>query len=382
MVRPPAPGAPCRDGECDWLAALLRMVVPPAAARDAGGGRGKSPLDAIMSDLNEYEKREAADARGHVARYPAAERIIAIGDVHGDLDAMRNALRGSGVIDEDDAWVGGKTVLVQVGDQLDRGNHEREIYDLLFRLQDSAPAQGGAVHILLGNHEIMNTRLDFRYVTRGGFEDFSRDGGVTKVFGVKQKPQIPAMVMKNIRALPVSMRARAKSLCSGGPLAMELAERAKISVIIGDNVFVHGGLNPKHLTFGGRDPRDSVDTLAELNRDVREFLLGKGDLPLVLRGGASPVWLRDYSRPIVGSGSQACRTLADTLRYVKAKRMIVGHTPQAQGINSACGGKVWRIDTGMSSAYGGVPEAIEISKRGGIRVFTPRGVVQGSARYK
>lgn len=335
-----------------------------------------------MRDLKNFEKLEAADARGDVSRYPAAERIIAIGDIHGDVDAFRYALQKSGLIDERDAWVGGKTVLVQVGDQLDRGNREREIYELLFRLQDSAPAHGGNVHILLGNHEIMNARLDFRYVTREGFQDFDRDGGVTKVFGVKRKSQIPSMVMRSIRALPVPMRARAKSLCSGGPLAMELAERAKISVIIGDNIFVHGGINPEHLMFGGRNPIHAIDTLAELNRDAREFLLGKGNLPMLLRGGKSPVWLRDYSRPIVGSGSETCRSLADTLRMVKAKRMIVGHTPQSQGINSACGGKVWRIDTGMSASYGGVPEAIEITRRGAIRIFTPGGVVQGSARYK
>lgn len=340
----------------------------------------KFPMYAIMEELNAYEKTR--EARGDVERYPAADRIIAIGDVHGDVDAMRESLQMSCVIDEHDKWVGGKTVLVQVGDQLDRGHREREIYDLLFKLQDKAPDDGGAVHILLGNHEMMNTRLDFRYVTKGGFQDFDRSGGVGKGFGAKGRSQIPADVMRNIRALPNGMRARAKSLCSGGSLAMELAERAKISVIIGDNVFVHGGLNPKHLTFGGRDPKDSIATLAELNRDVKQFLMGKGKYPIVLRGGSSPVWLRDYSRASVKAGSTECKTLAETLKMIRAKRMIVGHTPQVQGINSACGGRVWRIDTGMSAVYGGVPEAIEITKRGAVRIFTPRGVVHGSARYK
>lgn len=338
-----------------------------------------------MEELTAYEK--AKDARADIERYPAADRIIAIGDVHGDVDAMRESLRMSGVIDASDKWVGGKTVLVQVGDQLDRGNRERDIYDLLFKLQDNAPQHGGAVHILLGNHEMMNSRLDFRYVTKGGFQDFDRSTspGVLTAFEGKsrnRRSQIPADVMRSIRELPNGMRARAKSLCSGGPLAMELAERAKISVIIGDNVFVHGGLTPKHLTFGGRDPKDSVKTLSQLNNDVKKFLKGEGKYPLTLRGGSSPIWLRDYSRTSVRAGSTECNTLADTLKMVRAKRMIVGHTPQLQGINSACGGKVWRIDTGMSAVYGGVPEAIEISKRGCIRIFTPGGVVQGSARYK
>lgn len=221
----------------------------------------------------------------------------------------------------------------------------------------------------------MNSRLDFRYVTKGGFADFERppqDG----------LGRIPVDVMREIRALPREMRARARSIARGGPLAMELARRAKVSVIVGDNIFVHGGLNPQHLTYGGRHPNEAVRMLAELNRDTSRFLCGESKLPMVMRGGSSPVWLRDYSRVSVASGSSACRTLQETLKMVNAKRMIVGHTPQPQGINSACGGRVWRIDTGMSEVYGGVPEAIEITKRGGIRIFTLMGVVQGSARFK
>lgn len=221
----------------------------------------------------------------------------------------------------------------------------------------------------------MNSRLDFRYVTKGGFADFERppqDG----------PNNIHPNIMREIRTLPREMRARAKIITRGGSLAIELARRAKVSVIVGDNIFVHGGLNPQHLTFGGRHPKEAVKMLAELNRDTSRFLCGVSKLPVVMQGGASPVWLRDYSRVSVAAGSSACRTLQETLKMVNAKRMIVGHTPQLQGINSACGGRVWRIDTGMSKAYGGVPEAIEIRRRGGIRIFTPMGVVQGSARFK
>ena len=358
------------DGECDWFANMLKVFVGAANAREAPKRKG-SPLDCFMEDLEAME--DAPDTKGNVERYPPADRIVAIGDVHGDVEAMRESLRMSGVINKKDRWTGGKTVLVQVGDQLDRGNKEREIYQLLFELQDKAPGYGGAVHILLGNHELMNSRLDFRYVTKGGFKDFEP--------GTGGRHQISAAAMRSIKELPSSMRARAKSLVAGGELALELAERTKISVIVGDNVFVHAGLSPTHLTWGGKEPRDAVKTLAELNHDVRKFLLGKGKYPLVLKGGSSPVWLRDYSRMSLRAGSTECKTLAETLKMVHAKRMVVGHTPQRGGINSACGGRVWRIDTGMSEVYGGVPEAIEISKRGRVRIFTSRGVVQASARY-
>ena len=40
--------------------------------------------------------------------------------------------------------------------------------------------------------------------------------------------------------------------------------------------------------------------------------------------------------------------------------MVVGHTVQQQGINSACDNKVWRIDVGLSRFYGNKPSVLEI----------------------
>jgi hypothetical protein len=50
-----------------------------------------------------------------------------------------------------------------VGDILDRGDEEKDCLDLLLALKPQAKAAGGQLHILLGNHEIMNADLDFRY---------------------------------------------------------------------------------------------------------------------------------------------------------------------------------------------------------------------------
>jgi len=40
--------------------------------------------------------------------------------------------------------------------------------------------------------------------------------------------------------------------------------------------------------------------------------------------------------------------------------MVVGHTVQRGGITSARNGKVWRIDVGLSHAFGGPIEALQI----------------------
>ena len=99
-------------------------------------------------------------------------RVVAIGDVHGSFDQVRMLLEGLSLIDESLAWSGGETHLVFVGDLLDRGPADRELLDLVRRLQEEAAAAGGRLHVLLGNHDTMNLVYDFRYVSREGFRAF------------------------------------------------------------------------------------------------------------------------------------------------------------------------------------------------------------------
>ena len=90
------------------------------------------------------------------------------------MHKTRRAFRLAGLIDLTDRWTGGETVAVQVGDILDRGDQEIEIFYFLERLQREAAAVGGALHVLNGNHETMNVAHHFRYVTPGGYHSFQR----------------------------------------------------------------------------------------------------------------------------------------------------------------------------------------------------------------
>lgn len=59
----------------------------------------------------------------------------------------------------------------------------------------------------------------------------------------------------------------------------------------------------------------------------------------------------------------ACSSLRQALSRVKAKRLVVGHTPQLCGANCECEGEVWRIDVGMSSGVLNRPvQILEIKK--------------------
>jgi hypothetical protein len=72
----------------------------------------------------------APPAHHSVSARAAADgaRARAVGDVHGDIRKVIAALGIAGVLAEDEAqrpvWVGGDTVVVQLGDVLDRGDHE------------------------------------------------------------------------------------------------------------------------------------------------------------------------------------------------------------------------------------------------------------------
>ena len=81
-------------------------------------------------------------------------KIVAVGDVHGELDALQEILCHAGILGDQGQWVGGSTIVVQTGDVIDRGPDSVGVYKLLKKLQLEAPRTGGAVVRLLGNHEL------------------------------------------------------------------------------------------------------------------------------------------------------------------------------------------------------------------------------------
>jgi hypothetical protein len=269
-------------------------------------------------------------------RYPSAERIVAIGDLHGDVQATRAALRLAGALGADDHWAGGKLVVVQTGDQLDRGDDEPDILDLLDRLSAEAKAAGGALHTLNGNHEVMNVQGDFRYVTPDGFRDYPAADSA----GAHERM---------LERLPAEQRGRAAAFLPGQTVAKRLATRPSI-IQIGDNVFVHGGILARHVRHG----------LGKINREIQEWMAAPStkDAPSIATDQRGPLWLRVHSDGVPTSST--CDDLGTALDWLSAKRLVVGHTVQRQGINSACQGRVWRIDVGLSRHYGSPPSVLEI----------------------
>lgn len=263
------------------------------------------------------------------------KKIIAIGDIHGDLEAARTALRLGGIIDKSDNWIAKDIILVQTGDQIDRGDHDKEIIDLFEKIEQQAPKYNSIVYQLNGNHEIMNASGDMRYVTDNAYKSFN-----------KLNIDTSNPILKNI---PEDKKQRYAAFLPTGLYAKKLGKRNTV-LKIGDNVFVHGALLPKHVEYG----------IDKINSDVKNWL-NNGQTPVPpesVKTEDSVVWSRLYADEQKESD---CEVLNKALKMASAKRLIVGHTVHPEGITSDCDGKVWRIDTGMSKAYTGRVEILEIN---------------------
>ena len=320
---------------CTLLVALAACSSPahePSRPREpTRSARTDEPARTARADEPAHAARERV-APLPPAELPAPPRLVAIGDVHGDVDALRDALRLGGAIDAADHWSGGALWVVQVGDLLDRGGEEDDILALLDRLDDEAEAAGGRLIVLNGNHELMNAQGDFRYVTPEGASDFA-------AYAREASPEIR-------REVPRPLRGRAAAFAPGGPFARVFASHPTV-IRIGDSVFVHGGLSP----------RDAARGLARINEDVRAYLLAERPLDDALSGSDSPMWHRGYA---LDTDAETCAELARMLDSLHARRLVVGHTVQRSGITSACDERVWRIDVGLSDYYGGPTEVLAI----------------------
>ena len=158
-------------GPSDVAAADVAAAdVAAADVAEDSADRGSAVTQDALSSQTEDSQAAAPKERGPrpippPTFAPAAPRIVAIGDLHGDVAGTRKALVLVGAIDDKDSWIGGDLVVVQVGDQLDRGDDEKAILLLLNSVADQAHKAGGALYALNGNHETMNVALQFNYVS-------------------------------------------------------------------------------------------------------------------------------------------------------------------------------------------------------------------------
>ena len=331
-----------------------------------------------------------ADAR------PRPDRIVAIGDLHGDHAAWRAIAQAARLVDGNGRWAGGKTTLVQVGDIVDRGPDSLKIIRDLMRLEREAAAKGGQVVVLIGNHEAMMMTGDLRYVHPGEYAAFADRRSADRRNELYRTNQAaieaafraaePLLKADEIRArwkkaTPLGMIEHRLAWAPTGELGRwTIGHRAVAR--IGDSLFVHGGISATYAPL-------SID---EINRRVAAALTAGDETPTaIINDPMGPLWYRglvtraldeDASKPATPAVAAPPRPtidqeIATVLGAYRVKRIVVGHTPTLGGIVEGGAGKLWRIDSAISSAYGGTPSYLEITGDRVVAVKVPRPAAAG-----
>jgi hypothetical protein len=314
-------------------------------------------------------------------------RIVAIGDLHGDFAAWRDIARAAGLIDDKGRWSGGRTVLVQTGDAVDRGPDSLKIIQDLMRLQGEAKRAGGQVIALVGNHEAMNMTDDLRYVSAGDYAAFTDKNSAAlreKVY-TTNKTAIEAAYRRRdatltsdaikaawMAATPLGMIEHQAAWHPKGKIGRWVISNPAV-VMLDGNLFVHGGLSAAY----GAMP------IAEINKRVAAALTaGDTDPASIINDPLGPLWYRGLvmrDAPAAPKPGEAAppppdpaaaaaaprpptmeEELTGVLKACGASRMIIGHTPVLSGIAVLYDGRLVRIDTGISASFGGKLTYLEI----------------------
>lgn len=275
-----------------------------------------------------------------------ANRVVAIGDLHSDINATRQVFRLAGATNENDEWIGGELTIVQLGDLIGRSDDERQVLDFIFAIQAQAETHGGKVYALIGNHEVMGGRVDNQAVGPNPFLAYVGMPGLN-------------LNDPRLQHLPPNERARGAALMPGGPYARRIAEFPTV-LKLGTTVYVHGGVVPRWAEYG----------IDRINAEVSAWLRGETTEPdssQRVDDSDRVMWARHFTSRV---DERTCAMLDESLRILGARRMIVAHTRHA-GITAYCGGKLWATDVGMSRAYGGQIQVLELIDDEVIRVIEP-----------
>jgi hypothetical protein len=282
-------------------------------------------------------------------------------------------------------WIGGKSHVVQVGDQVDRcriygnlscdlpettlgdENSDYKIMRLFADLHEQAVKKGGAVISLLGNHEIKNSMGSLVYVSVKGIQGFKNytdpensdvkfnDGYAGRKYAFQPGNEIGKfMGCTRTPAVVIGSNLFAHAGIVSGMLK-ELSDKENKKEVYGLN-YNNKYLDKKIFRFKNREDFEHVNIV------IKKWLLNLieendiDDLINITEPDKSMFWNRILGTFKSDIKYKKCYKHIDkVLKLFKINNIIVGHTPQSMqlglNINGVCDNHIWRVDTGSSAAF-------------------------------
>jgi thiol-disulfide isomerase/thioredoxin len=240
--------------------------------------------------------------------FKPSDKTLVLSDIEGEFGAFRKLLLQAKVMDEKSNWIFGTGQLVLVGDFFDRGDKVTEVLWLIYKLETEAKNNGGYVHFILGNHDIMNLSGDYRYV-KDKYFDIANLLGVTyfDLYGPETE---------------LGRWLRTKNIIEK----------------VGDNLYLHAGLHSEVIKTNWR--LDEINNKARANYNWAQLDDKQTDKEagILFDGSISPFWYRGYYK-----GDNAS-LIDSTLNRFSCKHIITGHTIVADSITTFYDGKLINVD--------------------------------------
>ena len=313
-------------------------------------------------------------------------RIIAIGDIHGDYAIFIELLKLAKVINNKLEWIGKDTYVIQLGDTLDgkRPNvviekdflgttGEIEITNLILSLDKKAIKVGGRVISILGNYELYpyyyynDVSFNNKYVKNVDLENYKKLYNVSRFKYYKPGEGNGAKIFGKTR-----------------PLIVQL----------GKFIFCHGSLNKEFLELCLKNNLNKTKNskfidISNLNKIVSEWLTGESKkVPFFINklDHINPLFNRDLTDPVKLSKYE-CVNLVDNILsfFNNANYLVMGHSSH-KNINTLCNNTVYRTDIAISRAFGGSfkknitrLQVLEINQKNNCiktNIITPKGKIK------
>jgi hypothetical protein len=239
-------------------------------------------------------------------------KIGAVSDIHGQYDTFIKLLKNNGVIGNEGKWSFGNGHFVVAGDMFDRGPQVTEVLWFLYDLEKQAEENGGKLHVLLGNHDVMVLNGNLRSV----------HPKYTEIAKILETPF--------------------NELFNKGTVLGDWLRTRPVLLKLNGILFTHGGMHPDLVEKGL--------SIEEINSEFKKQLVAselaekRNELGDFLHRAHGPIYYRGYFQGELATDGQ----IDELLKHFKISNIVVGHTTHKQ-IEMHYNGRVIVIDANMKS---------------------------------